>query len=169
VKAGTDSKPDRPTTGVLKVTGANVPIPPPIYYGAAVAGGLILQRLLALDVPFRSVTAPAGAVGLAFGLALNFGGVIEVARHKTTIVPHHHVAALVTTGVYRFSRNPMYTGLAVAVGGASLLIGSWWPVILLPGALLAVRRFGIDPEERYMRQRFGSIYDDYRSRVPRWL
>jgi protein-S-isoprenylcysteine O-methyltransferase Ste14 len=58
---------------------------------------------------------------------------------------------------------------ATAVGGASLLIGSWWPLILLPGALLAVRLLGIDREERYMRQRFGSIYDEYRTRVPRWL
>jgi protein-S-isoprenylcysteine O-methyltransferase Ste14 len=130
---------------------------------------LILQRFLPLDVPFRSITAPAGAVALAFGIALNLGGVIGVATHKTTIVPHHRVAALVTTGVYRFSRNPMYTGLAVAVAGASLVLGSWWPLILLPAAVLGVRRLVIDPEERYLTQRFGSIYDEYRKRVPRWL
>jgi protein-S-isoprenylcysteine O-methyltransferase Ste14 len=106
---------------------------------------------------------------LAVGIALNLGGVIGVATHKTTIVPHHYVAALVTTGVYRLTRIPMYTGLAVAVAGASLLLGSWWPLILLPAALLAVRRLVIDPEERYLTQRFGSIYDEYRRRVPRWL
>jgi protein-S-isoprenylcysteine O-methyltransferase Ste14 len=166
----TDSKAGDPMTGLAKAAGANVvQIPPPLYYGAALAGGLILQRFLPLDVPFRSVTAPAGAVALALGIALNLGGVIGVATHKTTIVPHHHVTALVTTGVYRFSRNPMYTGLAVAVAGASLVLGSWWPLILLPGALLAVRRLVIDPEERYLTQRFGSIYDEYRKRVPRWL
>ena len=82
-------------TGLRQAAGANVvQIPPPLYYGAALAGGLILQRFLPLDVPIRSVTAPAGAVALAFGIALNLGGVIGVATHKTTIVPHHHVAAL---------------------------------------------------------------------------
>lgn len=163
-------KPDHPMTGVHQVTGANVVrIPPPLYYGAVLAGGLILQRFLPLDVPLHSVTTPAGAAVLAFGVALTLGGVIGVATHKTTIVPHRHVAALVTTGVYRFSRNPMYTGLATAVAGASLLLGSWWPLILLPAALLAVRRLVIDPEERYLTQRFGSSYDEYRKRVPRWL
>jgi protein-S-isoprenylcysteine O-methyltransferase Ste14 len=157
-------------TSTLKVTGANVvPIPPPLYYGAALAGGLILQRFLPLDIPFHTVTAPAGAVALASGIAMNLGGVIGVATHKTTIVPHHHVAALVTTGVYRFTRNPMYTGLAMAVAGASPVLGTWWPLILLPAALLAVRRLVIDPEERYLTQRFGSIYNEYRRRVPRWL
>jgi len=63
----------------------------------------------------------------------------------------------------------MYTGLAVAVAGASLVLGSWWPLILLPGALLAVRRLVIDPEERYLTQRFGSTYDEYWKRVQRWL
>ena len=95
----TDSKPGDPMTGLAKAAGANVvQIPPPLYYGAALAGGLILQRFLPLDIPFRSATAPAGAVALALGIALNLGGVIGVAPHKTTIVPHHHVTALVTTG-----------------------------------------------------------------------
>jgi protein-S-isoprenylcysteine O-methyltransferase Ste14 len=57
----------------------------------------------------------------------------------------------------------------VAVAGASLVLGSWWPLILLPAAVLGVRRLVIDPEERYLTQRFGSIYDEYRKRVPRWL
>jgi protein-S-isoprenylcysteine O-methyltransferase Ste14 len=157
-------------TGLFQVTGANVVrIPPPLYYGAALAGGLILQRFMPLEVPFHSVTAPSGAVVLAFGVASTLAGVIGVATHKTTIVPHRRVAALVTTGVYRFSRNPMYTGLAMAVAGASLVLSSWWPLILLPAVLLAVRRLVIDPEERYLTQRFGSIYDEYRRRVPRWL
>jgi protein-S-isoprenylcysteine O-methyltransferase Ste14 len=59
--------------------------------------------------------------------------VMRGAVHKTTIVPHHHPATPITTGVYRVSRNPMYTGLAVAVAGASLV---------------AVRRLVINPEER---------------------
>lgn len=96
-------------------------------------------------------------------------GVAEVVRHRTTIVPHHVVSTLVTTGVYRLSRNPMYTGLAILYVGGALLVGSWWPVVTLPVALLAVRRFVIDPEERYLASHFAPTYAVYRARVRRWL
>ncbi len=97
------------------------------------------------------------------------GGAAEIIRHRTTIVPHHEVSALVTTGAYRFSRNPMYTGLALAYSGGALLAGSWWPLANLPVVLLLVRRLVIDPEERYLSVRFGEVYADYRRRVRRWL
>jgi protein-S-isoprenylcysteine O-methyltransferase Ste14 len=64
------------------------------------------------------------------GLVLTVAGVGGVIRHRTTIVPHHPVAALITTGAYRWSRNPMYTGLAIAYLGGALLVGSWWPAAL---------------------------------------
>jgi protein-S-isoprenylcysteine O-methyltransferase Ste14 len=79
------------------------------------------------------------------------------------------VAALVTSGVYRISRNPMYTGLAILVIGAAMLMGTWWPVLLLPVALLAVRQLVIVPEERYLTERFGQTYHDYHTTVRRWL
>jgi protein-S-isoprenylcysteine O-methyltransferase Ste14 len=63
----------------------------------------------------------------------------------------------------------MYTGLAVAYVGGSLLAGSWWPLLILPAVVGVVRRLAIDPEERYLADRFGAAYDDYRARVPRWL
>jgi protein-S-isoprenylcysteine O-methyltransferase Ste14 len=92
-----------------------------------------------------------------------------VIRHRTTIVPHHPVAALITTGAYRWSRNPMYTGLAIAYLGGALLVGSWWPAALWPLAVLAVARLVIRPEERYLTERFGQTYADYRAQVRRWL
>jgi protein-S-isoprenylcysteine O-methyltransferase Ste14 len=115
------------------------------------------------------VTAVAGAVVLLAGLALAIGGVAGVVRHRTTIVPHHAVATLVTDGAYRISRNPMYTGLAVAYPGAALLLGSWWPVLLWPVVLVVVRMLVIRPEEHYLEARFGSAYASYRAQVRRWV
>jgi len=100
---------------------------------------------------------------------LAFAGVATVIRHRTTIVPHHPVATLLTGGVYRLSRNPMYTGLAIAYLGLALLFGSWWPLMLWPLVIVAVRHLVIRPEEQYLTQRFGQTYTDYRSRVRRWL
>ncbi|GAA1543863.1 isoprenylcysteine carboxylmethyltransferase family protein [Dactylosporangium maewongense] len=141
-------------------------IPPPAYYAVGLAGGMAIDS---------AVAAPLGAhpaVGIAVavpGLALAAAGVAAVVRHRTTIVPHHPVSTLVTGGAYRLSRNPMYTGLAVVYLGLALLFGSWWPLVLLPLVLLAVRLLVIRPEERYLTERFGQTYTDYRSRVRRWL
>ncbi len=147
-----------------------VRVPPPAYYAAAFGAGLLLHSVtVPLAVGGEPVTGALGGTALATGAALALAGVVDVVRHRTTIVPHHRVSALVTTGVYRFSRNPMYTGLAVAYLGGGLLADTWWPLLFLPLALLAVRRIVIDPEERYLDQRFGPSYADYRARVRRWL
>jgi|SRR6266536_537342 len=144
-------------------------IPPPLYYAAGLAGGMAINGVVALPLGGRRATAVAGALVIAFGLALAFAGVAAVVRHRTTIVPHHPVAALLTGGVYRLSRNPMYTGLSIAYLGLALLFGSWWPLALWPLVIVAVRQLVIRPEERYLTQRFGQTYTDYQSRVRRWL
>jgi protein-S-isoprenylcysteine O-methyltransferase Ste14 len=150
--------------------GARVPyVPPPLYYGAGFAAGVLLDRLLPLSIGGRPATTVAGVVAGGVGVALMAGGVTGVIRHRTTIVPHHPVSALVTTGAYRWSRNPMYTGLAIAYLGGALLVGSWWPVAVWPLVIAAVRRLVIAPEEQYLSERFGQPYADYRARVRRWL
>src|SRR5689334_14563613 len=88
-------------------------IPPPLYYAAGLAAGVALDRLVGLPIGGRPATVVAGALLAGVGLALVAGGVLGVIRHRTTIVPHHRVANLVTTGAYRLSRNPMYTALAI--------------------------------------------------------
>jgi protein-S-isoprenylcysteine O-methyltransferase Ste14 len=144
-------------------------IPPPLYYAAGLAAGMAINGVVALPLGGRPATAAAGAVVAALGLALAFAGVAAVIRHRTTIVPHHPVATLVTSGAYRLSRNPMYTGLALAYLGLALLLDSWWPLVLWPFVIVAVRQLVIRPEERYLTQRFGQTYTDYRSQVRRWL
>jgi protein-S-isoprenylcysteine O-methyltransferase Ste14 len=79
------------------------------------------------------------------------------------------VKTLITGGIYRLSRNPMYTGLAIMVAGGALLAGTWWPLFTLPLAVLAVRQLAIKPEEAYLAERFGVTYDNYRRSVRRWL
>lgn len=128
-----------------------------------------MNGVVALPLGGRPVAVVAGAAVAAVGLALSFAGVAAVIRHRTTIVPHHRVATLVTGGAYRLSRNPMYTGLAVAYLGLALLFGSWWPVVLWPLVILAVRHLVVRPEEEYLTQRFGQAYTGYQSRVRRWL
>lgn len=161
---------ERQETVPARARGARVfPIPPPAYYGAAFAAAMVLQRTVPLDVPGGRTRALLGAAILVAGLALDVAGVASVLAHRTTIVPHRPVAKLITTGIYRFSRNPMYTGLAIVVAGGALLAATWWPLLLLPLALVAVRQLAIKPEEAYLVECYGSVYADYRLRVRRWL
>ena len=144
-------------------------IPPPLYHAAGLAGGMAINGVIALPLGGRPATAVAGAVVAALGLALTFAGVADVIRHRTTIVPPHPVATLLTGGAYRLSRNPMYTGLAIAYLGLALLLDSWWPLGLWPLVIVAVRHLVIRPEEQYLTRRFGQTYTEYQSRVRRWL
>ncbi|TMD98063.1 MAG: hypothetical protein E6I76_05255 [Chloroflexi bacterium] len=69
--------------------------------------GLVLRRWTPLSIAGRPASAGAGAVLLLAGLGLAAAGVAAIVRHRTTIVPHHAVSTLVTSGAYRLSRNPM--------------------------------------------------------------
>lgn len=165
-----------PTTGQVadpetKQPGARVfPIPPPLYYAAGFAGGMALRASTdRLGIASGPATAVGGAVVLVGGMAVAMAGVLAVVRHRTTIVPHHPVRTLLTEGIYRRTRNPMYTGLAIAYVGGSLLANSWWPLCLLPLVLLAVRVIVIGPEERYLAEAFGDSFTAYRARTRRWL
>lgn len=161
---------ERRETVPARARGARVfPIPPPALYGAAFATAMVLQGTVPLDLPGGRTRTYLGAAILVAGLALDVAGVAAVLSHRTTIVPHRPVAKLITTGIYRFSRNPMYTGLAIVVAGGALLTATWWPLLLLPPALVAVRQLAIKPEEAYLAERYGSVYADYRLRVRRWL
>lgn len=151
--------------------GARVPrLPPPLYYAAAFVAGTQLSRTtITLTFAVSPATRVSGAVLIACGAGLGGSALAAVIRRKTTVVPHREVTALLTDGPYRFSRNPMYTGLAVAYLGGVLLVGSWGPLLTLPVALLAVRVLVIGPEERYLARRFPAAYAHYRAGTRRWL
>lgn len=128
-----------------------------------------MHLLLPLRLPGTAVVTVLGGVLLVAGTALTAAGVAAVVRHRTALLPHHAVSTLVTSGAFRLSRNPMYTGFALAYLGGGLLLGSWWPLLTLPAVLVAVRRLVIDREERYLGSRFGDEYARYRQEVRRWL
>jgi protein-S-isoprenylcysteine O-methyltransferase Ste14 len=145
-------------------------IPPPLYYGAGFAAGMAAKAVanpLSIGAPIP--TAVAGVAVMIVGLGMTAAGVRAVVRHRTTIVPHRPVRTLLTTGIYRISRNPMYTGLAFAFVSGALVANTWWPVFALPLVLLAVRTIVIGPEERYLAARFGDQFTAYRARTRRWL
>ena len=85
------------------------------------------------------------------------------------MVPMKPTTALVTSGPYRVTRNPMYVGMAFLYAGLALSLGVIWALALLPAVLLMVDRLVIAREERYLEAKFGEEYRDYKRRVRRWL
>jgi protein-S-isoprenylcysteine O-methyltransferase Ste14 len=146
-------------------------IPPPIV-GLVVAAGMWtvahLPPILQLPKPFRLLVA---AVLIAIGVAVAVGGVVSFRRAKTTVNPlkPETSAALVSTGVYSFTRNPMYLGMVLALLAWAVYLSSIWSVL---GPVLFgfyITRFQIVPEERVLDRLFGAPFAVYKKRVRRWL
>ena len=145
--------------------------PPPfvtLCNGAAMWGATRLQTPVHIAPNLHyALTLVTGL----FGLIIGPSGILEFRRQKTTINPVQidQASRLVTSGIYRFTRNPMYVGLT-----ALLLTWAVWlavPITLLGPLLFALftHRFQIIPEERVMRAKFGYEYDEYCRRVRRWF
>ncbi len=147
-------------------------VPPPLFFVAGIGAGWLLDKyIVALPIP-RIITGFAAVLGvglLTIGLFLMAWGVVTFRRAGTAIIPHHSASQLVVTGSYRFTRNPMYTGLAIAYIGVSALLSTAWPLLLLPVVLFIVFRYVIQREERYLGDVFGTDYADWCVRVRRWL
>lgn len=146
-------------------------IPPPLV-GLAVAAGMWAVAHLppVLQLPELVRLLIAGAVA-AIGAAIAIGGVLSFRRAHTTVNPlkPETSAALVCSGVYSFTRNPMYVGMALVLFAWAVYLLSIWSLPGPPLFALYITRFQIIPEERVLDRLFGASFADYRQRVRRWL
>ena len=115
------------------------------------------------------VTAVSGIIIFAIGAALAGWGWITFQKAGTTRVPGRLSSELVTWGPYRFTRNPMYLGMAMAYVGEALIQRHVWPVLLLPVVIGFVNWIVIPVEQANMASAFGERYVEYAKRVRRWI
>jgi protein-S-isoprenylcysteine O-methyltransferase Ste14 len=161
-------------TDQSKPQNPGVRFPPPFLYLLGLGAAWILEtrvsriRLVGGSAP----TAPLETAGVAImlaGFVLMFWGLLTFARVRTGIIPMRPATRIVSHGPYRFSRNPMYAGMALAYLGGALLMNSGWSLILLPLVMLGIYQLVIKREERYLNSAFPVEYGEYRKRVRRWL
>lgn len=146
-------------------------IPPPLVAAAIASAMWPLSSLLPkVTVPENARLALAITVAL-IGIAFALAGAISFRRAKTTVNPLHpgQATALVTGGVYRVSRNPMYVGMLLCLLAWAIYLAS--PLSLAgPVAFIAfMNRFQVGPEERILTEKFGGTFERYKASTRRWL
>ncbi|MER1941606.1 isoprenylcysteine carboxylmethyltransferase family protein [Castellaniella sp. FW104-16D08] len=146
-------------------------IPPPLVM---LLVGLIMWLLAQI---FPSLAAAwlsdtLMAIVLAFlGLVIALAGVATFKRARTTIDPKRptDASALVSSGIYRFSRNPMYLGVLLVLAGWAVYLGNLLSVLGLLVFVAYITRFQIIPEERLLHEKFGAAFLAYKDKVRRWI
>ena len=150
-------------------TGAAVLVKPPQLFLTAIVSGLLLQLLWPLTFNGSAATILIGLSLISGSLGLMFWAEGTFKRWETAVNPDNPVTTLVTSGPYRFSRNPMYLAFVLIQIGIGLALSSWWLFITLPPAWIMLRWGAIAREEQYLTEVFGDEYLDYKTAVRRWL
>ena len=148
---------------------AGVRVPPPLIF----LGFLLLG--LWYDSPWFEgrmaeiwVTA-AGGVVAALGVALLLISGWRFKKVGCNLEPWKPTTTIISTGIYGYSRNPMYLGMALVHGGVAVCGASTAALATVVLSVLVTRTYVIAREERYLEAKFGSVYSDYKNRVRRWI
>lgn len=153
------------------MTALELKVPPVVLVAIVAVGMWALSRIS----PDFSIAIPAAgwvASGIALvGMAIAVLGVLAFRTAGTTVDPRvpDQSESLVVSGVYRYSRNPMYLGFLMVLGAWGLWLGNVPALLFLPAFVLYMNRFQIVPEERFMREKFGDAFTRYCTGVRRWL
>jgi protein-S-isoprenylcysteine O-methyltransferase Ste14 len=145
-----------------------IPWPPAIY-----AGTIGLAVILGWLWPWTSSPGDAmrgvGVAIMAVGAGFDVSAMLTMARRRANILPHRAATALVTSGPFALSRNPIYLGNALMLAGAAPTFGNPWFLALVPVAVLLVTTLAIRREEHHLAARFGPAWTTYAARTPRWI
>src|SRR5260221_12968055 len=150
-----------------RVETSGVVAPPPLLYAVPLAAGLVVQYYR----PQPVLPSPLGrlvGIGLVVLGFTAFGAVTAFRRAGTSPNPWKPTSALVVSGPYRWTRNPMYVGLTLWYLGITAWVNTLWPLLALPLVLLSMHYGVIRREEAYLERQFGEEYRRYKATVRRW-
>ena len=151
---------------------AGVRFPPPLAFAGTLLAGWLLGRLLGNPgIPLHGwhLVRTLGWVAIFAGFAIMMTAVGLFQKSGTDPKPWKTATALVTDGVYRWTRNPMYLGMALIYFGIALVLNSLVALLLLIPLVFVIQKEVIEREERYMESKFGEAYREYRARARRWI
>lgn len=148
---------------------AGVKIPPPLCFFLILMVGILLDSAwISGHLAATNLTVIGSLIAIISFIYL----VLAAQKHKnagTNIEPWKPTTTIISDGVYKYSRNPIYVAMAAVYVGLAVAAGSWAALLLLPVCLLVIRVHVINREEAYLEDKFGKEYLDYKARVRRWL
>ena len=142
---------------------------PPVWFLLSLAAMGVLHHFAPVA---RTIPSPwnwLGLIPIIGGVALALSGAGLFRRHGTGVVPFSPATHLVTTGPYRFTRNPMYVGMFLALFGVAAILGTFSPLAVIPPFVWWIRRRFVLEEEAMLHERFGAEYAAFTKRVRRWV
>lgn len=148
---------------------AGVIAPPPLIYLAALVIGVALHYLVPTRFIPRGLAHGLGAALMLIAVCLFFWGLRAMRHAGTSVSTRVPTTALVRTGPFRFSRNPLYVSLTLFYLGIALATRSLWALLLLVVVLVVIQRGVIEREEQYLERKFGADYLRYKEQVRRWF
>jgi len=148
---------------------ASVKIHPPVLLVIHIFIAWLLGRFVVLPIVVSPLFKTIG-LGLAgVGFLLGLSALYAFTKARTTVNPHGSVKTIVSSGVYRFTRNPIYLGMVFMLVGFPLAFGNVWGIPLALAFIPLMNKLVIEHEEAYLEKKFGEAYTGYKSRVRRWV
>jgi protein-S-isoprenylcysteine O-methyltransferase Ste14 len=148
---------------------AQVIVPPPLVFLGHLIGALILSWIIPIPTPWTFPLRVGGGLMVIAGFVLVASAISQMRKAHTSPDPRESVTALVTSGPYGFTRNPIYLGFFLIYLGFTLLAGTLWGLIASPFLVWTITAAVILAEETYLDAKFGKQYKEFRSRVRRWI
>ena len=146
-----------------------VKILPPTYLLITLMVMLAVHFLIPMVTLFPFPWNLLGLLPLILGIVINILADREFHKTDTTVKPFEESSALITNGVYQFSRHPMYLGMALVLVGVAMLLGSLTPFVFIPFFVLLFNEIFIKVEEQMMKRQFGDAWNKYAKKVRRWM
>jgi len=144
-------------------------IVPPAYLLMTLVFMWLIDRYLPVYQHINPPVAYSGIIPLLFGIAMASVSAASFKKAHTGIIPFDEATTLVTTGFYRYTRNPMYMGMFLMLLGVAILMGSVGALLPVPVFVLVIRNHFVLAEERFLQAVFGERYQNYTSEVRRWF
>ncbi len=148
-------------------------IPPPLIFAAFFLLSFLIQGYFTIKRAFFFHSIAANIIGIIIiilgQMVFGIPALRQFFKTKNSVVLIKPANSLQTTGIYSYSRNPMYVGLLFTYLGMAFIFGNWWTLILLPLLIALITNRVILPEEKYLTRAFGNEYVDYKIKVRRWI
>jgi len=142
---------------------------PPIALGVPLSAGISLSHLVGEPIGWPGSRTAVAAVLAGVFACWNGWSLLLFRRHATGLLPGQPTTQLLRRGPFAVSRNPLYVGLVVLYVAIAVYASSLWALLMLPVGVVALVKGAVEPEEAYLRERFGTAYEEYCRDVPRWL